>query len=201
MSNWCECRLTPSDRLYHDTQWGIPQHDDRALFEALMLEALQCGLSWSIVYGKVSVFRRAFAAFDYEKVARFTDADTERIMQLDGMIRSERKIRAVISNACCFIKIREECGSFSEYLWKYTEHRTILYSNHENGAVPVSNALSDNIAHDLKKRGFKFLGTVTVYAFLQAVGVINDHSCSCPRYRYIIKNFSCRKMRDDGEKF
>lgn len=201
MSNWCECNLTLSDQIYHDTQWGIPQHDDRALFEALMLEALQCGLSWSIIYRKLAVLRQAFADFDYEQVSRFTTADTERIMLLDGMIRSERKILAVINNSRCFLKIRDEFGSFDSYLWHYSNGETLLYDRHEKGAVPVSNALSDSIARDLKKRGFKYLGTVTVYSFLQAVGVINDHSCNCPRYRYIIENFKCRKLCGDGENF
>ena len=121
-------------------------------------------------------------------------------MAVDGMIKSIRKIKAVIHNAQCFEKIRDEFGSFCDYLWRYTNGKTILYDQHGEGYIPVSNGLSDIISKDLKKRGFKFLGSVTVYSHLQACGIINDHGCDCPRYQYIIENYPCEKRSPDAEK-
>jgi len=185
---------------YHDKEWGVPLHDDRGQFEFLMMEVMQCGLSWNIIINKREILRRCFNNFDYEKIASYTDRDIMRIMNTEGMIKSLRKIKAVIHNAKCFIKIREEFGSFSAYLWSYSNNQTILYEKHDQGYIPVSNGLSDKISKDLKKRGFKFLGTVTVYSHLQASGIINDHGNECPRYAYIVNNFPTIKKKRYLEK-
>ena len=186
------------DRVYHDTEWGIPVHnDDRQMFEHLTLECLQCGLSWGLMMKKREVFRRCFENFDYDKIAAYGDADVERILNTKGMLKSERKVRAVINNAICFQRIRAEFGSFCDYLWGYTGGKTILYEGHAEGAVPVSNGLSDTISRDLKKRGFKYIGAVTIYSHLQACGVINDHAGDCPCYARINENWPTIRLAPD----
>ncbi len=141
----------------------------------LMMEVMQCGLNWTMMLKKREIFRACFDNFDFEKVAAYEDADIERIMSTEGMIRSVRKIAAVIHNAKLFMKLREEFGSFDHYLWSYSEHKTILYRGHNHGKLPAKNRLSDIVSRDLKKRGFKYLGSITVYSHLQACGIINDH--------------------------
>lgn len=172
-------------RIYHDTEWGVPVHNDRIMFEHLMMEAMQCGLSWSLMIKKREIFRGCFDGFDYDKIAEYTEKDVERIMNTEGMIRSVRKIEAVINNARCFQQIRKEYGSFCDWIWSFSGNRTILYTGHGQGHIPVSNGLSDIIAKELKRRGFKYLGTVTVYSHLQACGIVNDHGCDCPCYARI----------------
>lgn len=136
---------------------------------------------------KREIFRTCFDGFDFDRVAAYTPADVDRIMEVPGMIRSRRKIEAVINNARCVQSIREEFGTFSDYLWGWTGGKTMLYAGHEIGHIPASNALSDRIAKDLKKRGFKYVGSVTVYAHLQACGIINDHVKGCFRYRELVE--------------
>ena len=183
-------------KTYHDTEWGVPVHDDRVMFEHLMMEAMQCGLSWSLMLKKREIFRACFDGFDYDKIAAYTDDDVERILNYDGMIRSRRKIKAVINNARCFQKIRQENGSFCDWLWVHSGGKTILYIGHEKGKIPVSNGLCDLIARELKAYGFKYLGSVTVYSHLQACGIVNDHGKDCPCYRLINeKNPTVRKRR------
>lgn len=177
------------DRQYHDTEWGIPVHNDRKQFEYLMMEVMQCGLSWELMLRKREIFRKCFDDFDYDKVAAYEEKDVKRIMNTDGMIRSERKIRAVINNAKCFQNVRKEYGTFSDYLWSYSDGKTIIYKGHNDGWIPVSNGLSEKISKDLKKRGFKYLGAITLYSHLQACGIINDHDLECPCYEKIIKNY------------
>jgi DNA-3-methyladenine glycosylase I len=172
-------------RTYHDTEWGVPVHDDGLMFEHLMMEAMQCGLSWSLMLKKREIFRACFDEFNYDKIAAYTETDVERIMNTEGMIRSRRKIEAVINNAKCFQKIRQEHGSFCDWLWAHSGGKTILYMGHEKGRIPVSNGLSDEIARELRDCGFKYLGTVTVYSHLQACGIINDHGKDCPCYHAI----------------
>jgi len=196
--NWGN--TSPTNLKYHDEEWGIPLYDDIKQFEFLMLEVMQCGLNWNIIINKREVFRSCFYNFDYDKIADYTDKDIERIMATDGMIKSPRKIDAIIHNARCFQNIRAEFGSFCNYLWHYTNGKTILYDKHGDGFIPASNGLSDLIAKDLKKRGFKYLGTITVYSHLQACGIINDHGCDCPRYTYINNNFPTIRKRRDKEK-
>ncbi len=177
------------NKRYHDTEWGVPLHDDRGQFEFLMMEVMQCGLSWDLMIRKREIFRACFDGFDYDKIAAYGEADIARIMETEGMIRSRRKIEAVIRNARCFQKIRDEFGTFSEYLWAYSGGKTILYNRHRDGYIPVSNGLSERISKDLKKRGFSFLGPVTVYSHLQACGIICDHGSDCPCYRRIVENY------------
>ncbi len=142
-------------RAYHDNEWGMPVRDDRQMFEHLTLECLQCGLSWGLMMKKREIFRQCFENFEYDKIAAYGEEDVQRIMNTPGMLRPERKVRAVISNARCYQKIREEFGSFCAYLWGYTGGKTVLYDGHAQGRIPVSNGLSDEISRDLKKRGFK----------------------------------------------
>ena len=177
-------------------EWGVPLHDDRGQFEFLMMEVMQCGLSWDLMIRKREIFRACFDNFEYNLIAGYDEQVIERIMNTEGMIRSRRKIEAVINNARCFQKIRAEFGSFSEYLWAYSDGKTILYNQHDLGWIPVSNGLSDKISKDLRQRGFKYLGTITVYSHLQACGIINDHDKNCPRYHEITSNYpTVRKRR------
>ncbi|MEA4895930.1 MAG: DNA-3-methyladenine glycosylase I [Oscillospiraceae bacterium] len=178
---------------YHADEWGVPVHDDRKQFEFLMMEAMQCGLNWNMMLQKREIFRACFDGFDYDKVAGYGEADVQRIMDTPGMIRSRRKIEAIIQNARCFQKIREEFGSFDQYLWRYSDGKTILYHGHEKGAIPASNGLSDEISRDLKKRGFMYLGSITVYSHLQACGIINDHGEDCPCFARL--NSACPTVR------
>ncbi len=189
------------DKDYHDTEWGVPLHDDRMQFEYLSLEVMQCGLSWGLMLKKREIFRRCFDNFDFDKVAEYGNADVRRIMETDGMIRSERKIRAIIGNAKEFQKIRREFGSFSDYIWSYSGGKTILYDGHGDGPVPASNDLSEKISRDLKKRGFKYMGAITVYSHLQACGIINDHDVDCPCYAEITSKWPCVVKERCGEKF
>lgn len=175
------------NQKYHDNEWGVPVRDDRKQFEYLMMEVMQCGLSWDLMINKRDIFRKCFDNFNYDKIASYDDTDINRILNTDGMIKSERKINAIISNAKCFQQIREEFGSFCNYLWAYSDNKTILYDKHNAGYIPVSNGLSDKISKDLKKRGFKYLGSITIYSHLQACGIINDHDENCPRFSYINK--------------
>lgn len=170
---------------YHDTEWGVPLHDDRGQFEFLMLEVMQCGLNWNMMINKREIFRACFDGFDYEKIAVYTNADVERIMETPGMIRSRRKIEAIIHNAKCFMRVREKYGSFSEWLWAHSGGKTILYNKHAEGYIPASNGLSDRISKELRAMGFKYLGAITMYSHLQACGIICDHGCDCPRYKQI----------------
>ncbi len=184
-------------RQYHDTEWGIPVHDDRKMFEYLSLECLQCGLSWLLMLKKRAIFQKCFSNFDYDKIASYGENDIKRILNTAEMIRSERKIRAIIHNAQCYQKIRAKYGSFCDYLWSYSEGKTILYKNHEEGKFPVSNELSDRISKDLKRQGFKYVGTITMYSHLQACGIINDHTKTCPCYQKIVTHYPIIVKRHD----
>lgn len=189
-----------ADRAYHEKEWGIPVHqDDRKMFEYLMLECLQCGLSWGLIMKKREIFRQCFDHFEYDRIACYDENDVQRIVGTQGMIKSQRKVRAVIHNARCYRKIREEFGSFCDYIWSYTDGKTLLYDAHADGKIPVSNGLSDKISRDLKDRGFKFIGSVTIYAYLQACGVINDHAADCPCYKRINETYPTEKRPPDHE--
>ena len=183
------CLINDLEIKYHDEEWGVPVHDDQKQFEYLMLEVMQCGLSWDTVLKKREIFRACFDNFDFDKIAGYTETDIVRILNTPGVIRSRGKIEAVISNARCVQQIRKEFGSFSEYLWSWTNGKTLLYRGHELGNVPASNALSDRISKDLKKRGLKYIGSVTVYAHLQACGIINDHVKKCNCYQRLIDQY------------
>jgi DNA-3-methyladenine glycosylase I len=175
------------NQKYHDTEWGVPVHDDRKQFEYLMMEVMQCGLSWDLMINKRDIFRKCFDNFNFDKIASYSNKDIEKILNTDGMIKSPRKINAIINNAKCFQQIRKEFGSFCNYIWAYSDNKTILYDKHNAGYIPVSNGLSDRISKDLKHRGFKYLGSITIYSHLQACGIINDHDENCPRFSYINK--------------
>ena len=199
--SYCDWKNTSDANLkYHDEEWGVPLHDDYKLFEALMLEVLQCGLNWNTIINKRNIFRNCFHNFNFEEIAKYTNDDIERILTTEGMIKSRRKINAIINNARCFCMICEEFGSFDKYIWRWSDYKTIIYEQHGKGHIPVCNALSDDIFKDLKKRGFKFLGSITVYAFLQACGIINDHDCDCSRCKFIVKNYPCICLPKIGEK-
>ena len=170
---------------YHNTEWGIPCHSDRLQFEYLMLECMSAGLSWSLMLQKRQIFKACFADFDYKKVAVFTEEDVTKAMEYPGMIKSRRKIETVVSNARNFIKIQQEFGSFDKYLWSFTDGKTLIYQSHINGNWETKNVLSDQIAGDLKKRGFKFLGSTLIYSYLQGVGMINDHMPACDMFEKI----------------
>ncbi len=195
MSGCSWCLINEKMKKYHDKEWGVPVHNDQKQFEFLMMEVMQCGLNWNMMLQKREVFRECFDNFDYDKVAAYTEEDAERIVNTQGMIRSIRKVNAVIHNARCFQAVREEFGSFSDYIWSYTDGKMVLYSGHEKGNIPAKNGLSDKIAKDLKKRGFKYLGSVTVYAHLQASGMVNDHSEDCKQYRNLINKYPTIKKR------
>ena len=176
----CSWPTTPLYQSYHDHEWGRPIHDDQRQFEHLCLESLQCGLSWLTILNKREVIRQCFNHFDVDAVAQYTEIDIERIMSTEGMLKSRKKIEAIINNAKAFQRIQAEFGSFSEYIWAFTNHKTIIYKGHPEGDVPAKNELSTRISKDLKKRGFKFVGPVTIYSHLQASGLINDHGKDCP---------------------
>ena len=171
---------------YHDTEWGVPVHDDGILFEHLMLEVMQCGLSWALMLKKRDIFRQAFAGFAPHKLAAFTAEDIESALAIPGMIRSRRKIEAVVSNARAFLAMQAEFGSFCDWLWAFTQGKMLVYRSHAQ-AMPSSNELSDAISSELKKRGFRYLGSVTAYSMLQACGIINDHQHDCPRFREVMQ--------------
>jgi len=178
--NWCG-----SDPLYvkyHDEEWGVPVYDDAKLFEFLILETFQAGLSWITVLRKRENFRKAFDQFDYHKIAEYDERKYDKLLQDAGIIRNRLKIRATISNAKSFIKIQEEFGSFSNYIWKFTNDKPIINTSENLQAIPAKTALSDKISKDLKKRGFKFVGSTVVYAHMQATGMVNDHVTSCFRH-------------------
>jgi len=145
------------------------------------------------------IFRKCFDDFDYQSVAKYTEEDVQRIIDTEGMIKSERKVRAVIHNAQCFLKIQKEFGTFSDYLWGFTEGKVILYMGHQKGSLPAKNGLSDEISRDLKKRGFKYLGSVTVYSHLQACGMINDHTEECFRYKEVMEGKQAVRKRRNKE--
>lgn len=197
--DWSGCH--PIVQEYHDNEWGVPLFDDVKLFEYLCLESLQCGLSWETVMKKREIFRKCFDGYDYEKIANYGDDEITGIAETEGMLRSIPKIKAVINNASCYIKIRTEFGSFSNYIWGFSDWKTIVYEGHGQGRVPVSNGLSEKIAKDLKRRGFKFIGAVTVYSFLQSCGVINDHGCDCECYKKIADKYPMAKLPSDKEKW
>lgn len=184
--NWC--RDGGINEKYHDNEWGVPLYDDRKHFEFLMMEVMQCGLNWTMMLKKRDTFRKCFDNFDYEKIALYDDEKVKRIMETENMIKSIRKIHAVINNAAAYKKIIDEFGSFGGFLWSYSNHKTLVYKSHHVNFV-ASNDLSDVISRELKRKGFKYLGSITVYSHLQACGIINDHDPGCFKYQQIIDSY------------
>mgnify|MGYP002624845939 CR=1 FL=1 len=164
---------------YHDNEWGIPKYDDHELFELLILESFQAGLSWITVLKKREAFRKAFDNFDVYKIAKYDDDKINELLRNEGIIRSRGKINAAILNAKIFIQIQKEFGSFSNYIWKFTNGKII---KNQDDNFKVSTPLSDEISKDLKRRGMKYVGTVIVYSYLQAAGIVNDHEKKCFKY-------------------
>ena len=168
-------------RRYHDEEWGVPVHDDRRLFEFLILEGAQAGLSWSTILSKRENYRRAFSRFEPEKVARFGARDAKRLLADAGIVRNRLKIESTIGNARAFLDVRREFGSFDAYLWAFVDGRPLQSRRRSMREVPARTGVSDAISRDLKRRGFRFVGSTIVYAFMQAVGMVNDHLTICFR--------------------
>ncbi len=170
---------------YHDTEWGVPLHDDQKLFEFLTLESFQAGLSWLTVLKKRENFREAFSAFAPEKVVQFDQAKIEELMQNPGIIRNLQKIKSAVNNAQRFLEIQTEFGSFDQYIWAFVDFKPIVNHFETLEDLPAKTALSDKISYDMKKRGFKFIGSTVMYSHMQATGMVNDHIISCFRYEEV----------------
>jgi len=167
---------------YHDNEWGKPVFDDRLLFEFLLLETFQAGLSWITILNKRENFRKAFDHFDYHKIAEYSESKYDSLLEDAGIIRNKLKIKSAISNARIFIKVQKEFGSFSNFIWAYVGGKPIVNQFRSKEDVPATTSLSDKISKDLKQRGFKFVGSTVVYAFMQAIGMVNDHTTNCFKY-------------------
>lgn len=170
---------------YHDKEWGVTVYDDDTLFEFLILETFQAGLSWITVLRKRDNFRRAFDNFDYKKIADYKDSKLEQLLADPGIIRNKLKVKATVSNAQAFIKVQQEFGSFSKYIWGFTNGKPIKNTFQTMADIPANTPLSDTISKDLKRRGFKFVGSTVVYAHMQATGMVNDHVKDCFRYNEV----------------
>ena len=180
------CGENPIYVAYHDDEWGVPEHDDKMLYEKLCLDGFQAGLSWIIVLKKRDQFRIAFDNFDPEKVARYGKRQVNRLLKDAGIIRSQSKINGTIANAKAWLEIMERgLGSFDDFLWKHTNHTTIVNKWKTEAQIPTSIPISETMAKDLKKYNFKFVGPTICYAFMQAVGMVNDHVVGCPRYKQL----------------
>jgi DNA-3-methyladenine glycosylase I len=168
---------------YHDEEWGIPIHDDRKLFEFLVLDTFQAGLSWRTILYKRQAFRKAFANFNAKKVAKFDEVKMERLMQDKGIIRNRLKIKGTVTNAQLFLEIQKEFGAFDQYIWEFTNGKTLTNKRKDQNNIPATSSESDAMSADLRKRGFKFVGSTICYAFMQAAGMVNDHLTSCFCYK------------------
>ena len=179
---WCE-GVNDAYVEYHDKEWGVPVFDDRVQFEFLILEGAQAGLSWSTIINKRDGYRRNFADFDPAKVARFTDKRIEKILTDPGIVRNRLKVKSAVTNAKAFLKVQKEFGSFSTYIWGFVGGKPIQNRLREDSDVPATSPESDALSKDLKKRGFKFVGSTIIYAHMQATGLVNDHVTRCFRYK------------------
>jgi DNA-3-methyladenine glycosylase I len=189
----------PLEAAYHDTEWGVPVHDDRRLFEFLVLEGAQAGLSWSTILRKRDAYREAFAGFDPARVARF-DARRQKILLADeGIVRNRLKIESAVRNARAFLKVQEEFGSFDTYIWGLVDGIPIRNAWKTLAQVPASTPVSDTLSKDLKKREFNFVGTTICYAFMQAVGIVNDHTVGCFRSRELVSRSATEKRTQARE--
>lgn len=175
----------PVNIHYHDHEWGVPVYNDRLLFEFLMLEGAQAGLSWITILKRRDHYRKAFNHFEAEKIARYDEARIKKLLANPGIIRNQLKIRSVITNAQAYLDVKEEFSSFSDYIWQFVEGRPIQNKWVRHKQVPVTTAESDKMSKDLKKRGFKFAGSTICYAYMQAVGMVNDHLTTCFRYHQV----------------
>lgn len=185
MTEVIRCEWATKSKLeqdYHDKEWGVPVHDDKLLFKKLILEGKQAGLSWALILKKMETLCQAFDDFDPEILIHYDEEKVESLLKDDGIIKNRLKVNAVIHNAKTYFKIREEFGSLDHYLWSFVDHKPIMGAWTRRDQVPSSTPLSDTISKDLKKRGFKFVGTTTIYAFMQSIGMVNDHVTSCAFY-------------------
>jgi DNA-3-methyladenine glycosylase I len=182
MTTRCSWPSSDKDIAYHDREWGVPVHDDRVLFEFLILEGAQAGLSWSTILNKRENYRRAFARFDPKKVARFGAPQKNKLMQDAGIVRNRLKIDSAVTNARAFLAVQEEFGSFDRYIWGFVGGKPIRNAR-KGKDIPARTPESDAMSKDLRKRGFRFVGSTICYAFMQAVGMVNDHLTTCYRYR------------------
>jgi len=173
---------------YHDAEWGVPLHDERGLFEFLILEGAQAGLSWDTILRKRDAYRKAFDNFEPAKVARYNEARCAKLLLNDGIIRNRLKIASAVSNAKAFLKVQKEFGSFDAYIWNFVDGKPVINKLKGNGDIPAKTDVSDAISKDLKSRGFNFVGSTIMYAFMQATGMVNDHLVSCFRYKEINQN-------------
>jgi len=183
-----KCGWCTGDELYekyHDTEWAVPVHDDNVFFEFLILETFQAGLSWITILRKREHFKQAFDSFNYLKIANYKQDKIEELLNNEGIIRNKLKVNAAVTNAQAFIKTQEEFGSFSNYIWSFVNHTPIKNNVKNYKNAPANTKLSDTISKALKKRGFKFVGSTVVYAFLQATGLVNDHEVNCFRYEKV----------------
>lgn len=178
----CPWATTEPAITYHDEEWGVPVHDDRVLFEFLILEGAQAGLSWNTILNKRENYRKAFDGFRPEKIARYGKRDVQRLLRNDGIVRNRLKIAATIENAKKFLDVREEFGTFDAYLWRFVDGKPIRNRWRTLAEVPARTTHSDTMSRDLLRRGFKFVGSTICYAFMQAIGMVNDHLVTCPRY-------------------
>jgi DNA-3-methyladenine glycosylase I len=179
------CTVNPLMLEYHDTEWGVPLHDDRNLFEFLILDAFQAGLSWRLVLGKRETFRTAFDGFNPERIARYTGRDLKRLLAFPGIIKNQRKMEAAINNAQVFLKIQEEFETFDRYIWSFVDGTPIQNKWVHESVIPARSKQSDAMSKDIRSRGWRFAGSVTCYAFMQAAGLVNDHLESCFRYEEV----------------
>jgi DNA-3-methyladenine glycosylase I len=170
------------DAKYHDEEWGVPVHDDRTLFEFLILEGAQAGLSWSTILNKRENYRKAFANFDVKKVAKFDEKKIAALLQNEGIVRNRLKVAGTVKNAIAFIAVQKEFGSFDKYIWSFVAGKPIQNKPRASADVPAKTEISDAMSKDLKKRGFTFVGSTICYAFMQATGMVNDHLVDCPRH-------------------
>ena len=178
----CSWPSTPLDIAYHDKEWGVPVHDDRVLFEFLILEGAQAGLSWSTILNKRENYRKAFAGFDPRKVAGFTAAKKKQLLKNEGIVRNRLKIDSAVTNAQAFLAVQKEFGSFDRYVWQFVGGKPVKNSR-KGGDIPARTPQSDALSTDLQKRGFRFVGSTICYAFMQATGMVNDHLTTCFRHR------------------
>ena len=171
---------------YHDTEWGVPVHDDRKLFEMLILDGAQAGLSWSTILNKRENYRNAFDSFDFHKVAQYDEKKIQSLLTNPGIVRNKLKIQSTVKNAQVYLKIIEEFGSFDKYLWSYVDYKPVQNHYTHIKEIPAKTPLSDKISKDLKKRGMSFVGSTIIYAFIQAAGLVNDHITTCFRYKEVL---------------
>jgi len=184
----CRWPKTELDIAYHDEEWGVPVHDDRLLFEFLILEGAQAGLSWSTILNKRENYRRAFNKFDPGKVSKYDAKKVRSLLADAGIVRNRLKIKAAVANAKAFLAIQAECGSFDAYIWRFVGGQPVVNNRRELKEIPARTAESDAMSADLRRRGFRFVGSTICYAFMQAVGMVNDHQVSCFRYAECQKN-------------